>query len=245
MVHSESNTLFKIERVKDVVDGPRVPIVASCDARWARDACGRTWLLKPDLAADQILAEAASHLLGRQLKVRQPAGAFLRGQGTLNWLSERISGATEHWQLEHRDFISNPAEVGAMLALDALVLNEDRHELNILVAPQDDALLDVWAIDNAAARVGVPHLYCAAALASPNPANHARGLPVALLRRHALDAALRAERLTWHEIGAIVREACALVGESKHDDLTEALFMRCQHASRVVGEYLEALGAQP
>lgn len=245
MTSDDAILRMPIERVSGVVPGPDVPIVASCDARWVRDAKHRSWVMKPDLTADQILAEAASFLLGQRLGVRQPAGAFLKEDDRLNWLSERIRGASEHWQLEHRDGIANPDEVGSMLALDALVLNEDRHERNIMVVRLDEARYEIWAIDNAAARVGVPRLYCAAELAAPNPSLHARGLPVELLHGYALKAADRAQSLPWDEVRAIVVEACSLVGESKSDDLTDAVFMRCQHAGRIVGEYVELLGALP
>lgn len=157
-------------------------------------------------------------------------------------MSEVVRAVT-HWNAEYRDLIVNLDEVGRMLTLDALTLNEDRHARNILMQPQsDDAHFVLWAIDSGDALIGSPTDFVMAGLKHPDPRNHARGLPIEALRSGALASAQQACALPERRLHAIVAEACGLAREPEQAALTDALIHRCGHAPQIVASYLDALG---
>jgi hypothetical protein len=238
-------TLFQIERLAGVVDGELVPIRNGSDARWARDATGRTWVRKREVntGANGLLAEAASYLLGDLLGVRQPRAAVFHDGDEWSWMSERLVAAGEHWNPDQRDLIANVEEVGRMVALDALTLNEDRHAQNLLVEPlADGAHLRVWAIDSGNALIGTPVDFCGRGVEPPNPSNHARGLPILALTDGAMAAAEVAAALPADRITVLMREACALAREPAEEALKSALVTRCVQARTIVARYLDLLG---
>jgi len=241
-------TLFNgnlIERLGGVIDGPLVPVENGSEARWARDATGRQWVRKreADTGFQPLLAEAACFLLGEHLGVRQPRGAVFHDGSEWSWMSERIVAAGEHWEPDMRDLVANLDELGRMLALDAIVFNEDRHRRNLLVEPVgDEAHLVVWAIDAGKAEIGWPGDFVARGLASPSPHNHARGLPVGTLVEPALAAATLATTLAEDALRALVGEACALAREPAVVSVADALVARCRRAPEIVARYLDALG---
>jgi len=238
-----------IERLSGAVDAGPVPVPNASEASWARDTSGRLWVRKREIHTnwEPLLAEAASYLLGLELEVRQPHGAVFHDGAEWSWMSEAIPAIGEHWNPDMRDFIDNPDEVGRMLALDALVFNEDRHPGNILVQPLDDEVhLCLWAIDCGKAEIGWPRDFIGRGLAHPDPAhNHAPGLPVETLQSSAMDAAAVAVHVAEEKLRRIIVEACELAGEPGTDALAEALISRCRHAPEIVSRYLDALKALP
>lgn len=99
---------------------------------------------------------------------------------------------------------------GAMLALDAITHNEDRHLGNILIQPDpDDVHLRAYAIDSGSALVGWSDFHNLQ-MAVPSPRNLAPGIPVDLLEAGALAAAARAATIEPGEILALVSEACEI-----------------------------------
>lgn len=234
-----------IERLVGVVDGPLVPVENGSEARWARDATGRQWVRKreADTGFQPLLAEAASFILGQHLGVPQPWGAVFHDGAEWSWMSERIAAAGEHWEPDMRDLVANIDELGRVLALDAIVFNEDRHRRNLLVeAIGDEAHLKVWAIDAGKAEIGWPGDFIGRGLAAPSPHNHARGLPVGALVEPALAAAAVAAALPEGTLHTLVLEACDLAREPAAPALGDALVTRCRRAPEIVARYLEALG---
>jgi hypothetical protein len=234
-----------IEHLTGVLDGGFVPIENGSEARWAIDSSGRQWVRKreSDTGFQPLLAEAASYLLGLKLQLCQPQGAVFHDGHEWSWMSQRIVAAGEHWHGDMRDLIVNPDEVGRMLTLDALIINEDRHRRNILVEPvYDEAHLRLWAIDSGNALIGQLDDFIGRDLTVPSPHNHARGLPIDVLRPAALAAAQVAAQLPEEKLRAIVAEACALARESSVDRLAAALTARCRQAPSIVSGYLDALG---
>lgn len=237
-----------IEHLVGVTDGDRVPVENGSDAHWAIDSTRRQWVRKRETwtGVEPLLAEAACYLLGAKLEVRQPQGAVHYDGKEWSWMSKRIPAAGEHWDADMRDYIDNLDEVGRMLALDALTLNEDRHARNILVQPRDDeTALRLWAIDSGNALIGHPEDFVARGLTPASPHNHARGLPIDPLRDSAMAAAQVASMLSDGELSEIVAEACGLAREPQVNALTVALITRCRHAPEIVSSYLDALGALP
>jgi hypothetical protein len=134
-------------------------------------------------------------------------------------------------------------ELGRMLALDAIVFNEDRHRRDLLVEPAgDEAHLTVWAIDAGKAEIGWPGDFVARGSASPSPHNHARGLPVGAMVEPALAAATLATTLREDALRALVAEARAIAREPAVGPVSDALVVRCRSAPEIVARNLEALG---
>jgi len=143
-----------------------------------------------------------------------------------------------------RDYIENPDEVAAMLVLDALVCEEDRHAANILVQPiGDEVHLRLWAIDSGNALIGHVSEYVARGFEAPSPHNHARGLPLDVLGEPALVIAARSCLLEERVIHLLSLEACSIAREPRVDDLSAALLRRCRAAPEIVAEYLHRLEA--
>lgn len=234
----------RIERLVGVVDGSHVPVSNGSCARWARDASGRQWVRKreSDTGVQPLLAEAASFLFGQHLDVPQPGGAVFHDGTEWSWMSQRIEAAGEHWDPDMRDLVVNLDGLGRVLALDAIIFNEDRHRCNLLVEPIDDEdHLRIWAIDAGKAEIGWPSDFIGRGLAAPDPHNHARGLPIAALAEPALDAAAVAAQLDKDRLRGLIGEACDLAREPAAEPLADAFIQRCLHAPEIVARYLESL----
>ncbi|MBZ4419379.1 hypothetical protein [Myxococcus sp. RHSTA-1-4] len=192
-----------------------------------------------------MLAELVGWFLGRDLGAPVPDAAILfPGRADAAWLSAYIPHPI-HWEAHHAHFVTNLDAFGAMLALDAIIHNHDRHKMNILLTPgAEEPELDAWAIDTGAALVGFPADFAAADLAVPEKPNIARGLPVRLMEPGARRAARRAVELVespalQHQVAG----ACRLVGEQESNILFSALSKRMKQATRLVERYIEVVGA--
>jgi hypothetical protein len=151
-----------------------------------------------------------------------------------------------HWDPSNIHFIKNAKELGRMLALDVIILNEDRHEGNILLQPDPDQHnLLAWAIDAGGALVGFPESFAQAKMALPSIAKLARGIPVELVGDEARATALRATGLSPYLLKRFVSEACDIAGEPKAGILLEALSARIERAEELTEKYLESIGQRP
>lgn len=235
----------RIPRLTSIVDGPFVPVENGCEATWALDDQGGRWVRKREsnTGCEPLLAEAIAWLLGRLLGVRQPDAAVFDEKGERSWMSGMVP-SVGHWTRDMRDYVENLDEVAAMLVLDALVFEEDRHARNILVQPLGDEVhLRLWAIDSGNALVGHVSEFIARGLDAPSPHNHARGLPIDVLGETALVIAGRSCHLEERVIHLVSVEACSIAREPRIDDLSAALARRCRAAPEIVAEYLHRLEA--
>lgn len=237
----------QIERVEGLVDFGPVPVMTASEPTYAMDVSGRKWVRKSILHTvhEPLLAEALGWLLGKVLGVRTPDGA-IGGEGDgLSWLSLRVPGVT-HWDPSGIHFIKNVKELGRMLVLDAIILNEDRHEGNILLqANPDQHNLVAWAIDTGGALIGFPDSFAQAEMALPSIAKLARGIPVELVADEARATALRATSLSPYLLKRFVDEACQIAGEPKAGILLEALSARIEGASDLTEKYLQSIEQRP
>ena len=232
---------FRIPRIDGLMVGKKVPGKYGNEVQWARDATGATWVMKQEAGYQGLLAEVVSWLLGDHLQIRQPACALTCIDDEWSWLSAAIIPVT-HWQPRYRDAILNRDELGRMLALDAIVCNEDHHPGNLLVELRpDESAVQVWAIDAGNALVGQISDLIERGIEPPSPWNHATGLPVGALRDAALAAAEQARHLSREHLRGWVVEGCAVVREDRVDPLTEALFRRCQAAPDLTLGYIDLL----
>jgi hypothetical protein len=223
----------------------QVEVEHTSGADYFKDPLGRPWVRKVDMGWQELLAELVGWYLGNALGVPQPHGAFFKGPGTeVGWLSALISSPL-HWNGAHAHFVKNLEGLGAMLTLDALIHNHDRHAKNILLTSMGDEL-DVWAwaIDAGASLVGYPQDFSDAGLSIPEKPNLARGLPVGLLEVGAYKAAKRAAELAGSVmLRQCVQQSCMLVGESGSDLLFSALSRRMEQATQLVERYIQVVGA--
>lgn len=160
------------------------------------------------------------------------------------WMSEVVPNVV-HWRPRYAHVLTNVPQFGAMLALDAITHNEDRHLGNILLQPDPDEVhLRACAIDSGSALIGWSDFH-AIGLAVPSPRNLAPGIPVDLLEAGALAAAARAAALEPSEILALVSESCEIARDLGKLALDKALSERLAQAPVLVAAYLEKLKTNP
>jgi hypothetical protein len=238
----------QIERVRSLKDVGYVLIASTDQPTLAEDSAGRLWVRKRVLHTkhESLLAEALGWLVGRALGVPTPDAA-VSGEGEdLSWLSLHQEGVL-HWDPRDTPLIENLPSLGRMLALDAILFNEDRHEGNLLLQPNPDPEhLRAWAIDMGMARVGWPRDFAKLGMKLPSVEKLVHGLPVEVLSKEAHAAAEQAVTLSSsYSLGRYVDEACAIAGEPQRDLLLEALAARMKYAPELVATYLQVVGTKP
>jgi hypothetical protein len=234
--------------VQHLTDHGDVPVVHTGCAVYSIDSAGKRWVRKREAntGIEELLAEMIGWLLARKLFVPVPeAGVFVAGNDR-SWLSAEIQDVL-HWDSSRAPFVTNMAGLGAMMALDTMILNEDRHAGNILLQPDLDQLhLKAWAIDHGNALVGWPTDYVARRREIPDPRNLAPGLPMDLVQEGAMEAAEKATCIVSQDILALVREACTNAAEPKIDETVSVLAERCANARPLVESYLKRIrGGRP
>jgi hypothetical protein len=130
-----------------------------------------------------------------------------------------------------------------MLALDAIIHNEDRNTENFIFEMQDEGeSFRCWAIDMESALVGMPRAFAGRGTRAPRP----YALPsdfalVEAMRGAASEAALVAASAPDATIREIVDIAMDIAGTMDRDVLGSALLARCRHAPRIVEDYLRLI----
>jgi len=231
----------EIPIVQALSDHGDVPVEHTGNAVYSTDGGGGRWIRKREcnIGVEEMLAEMIGWLIARRLDVPVPDAAVFLAQGDRSWLSAQIPNVV-HWAPSQAPLVTNIDGLGAMMALDALIMNADRHARNILIQPSPDELhLRAWAIDHGAAMVGWPADFASQRTAVPSPRNLARGLPMDLLRDGAMEAAEKATSLSHREILPMVTEACTIAAEQQVQIISETLAERCAGAQALVEEYLE------
>lgn len=214
------------------------------DPHWAHtERDGRQWVVKlgRDGPGHGVAAEAFCWLAGQEIGVRLPNAAILEGRSR-GWLSGRIPLA-RNWAADDRDHVVNVGEVGAMLALDAVVANGDRHHRNVLVVHvPDDLHLQIWAIDHA--RADIVHVPRLVRLADGPPAAHPErpDLTVPRVRDATLAAAEKIEAVPEDAVQRWLQEAFLADGSPLPAALVELVVGRFNLAIRLAELYLSALG---
>lgn len=238
----------EIKIVVSLADASPVPVQHTGNAVYALDSEGGRWVRKreADMGCEGFIAETLSWLVARRVGAPVPAGAVFTADGAeRSWLSSVIP-AVAHWNAALAPFVINTDELGAILALDTVVLNEDRHAGNILLEHHPDELhLRVWAIDHDDAIVGRPDDFVARRNSIPSARNLARGLPIDLIAPHAVAAAERLRDCSSAEIHGLVQECCLLAHEPRSEDIGSVLFDRCRTAPELVSRYLDVIRSSP
>jgi hypothetical protein len=190
-----------------------------------------------------MLAECLGWALSRELGVRTPDCAVYSGSDGASFLSEVIADVL-HWSDSRPQAMKDPGELGAVLALDALIANPDRNSGNFLFRPSPDDL-ELFSIDLANAMIGSPVLFAALGDAAPPPGTLVAGIPVALVRSGAERCAATAEGFDPSSLVEWVHEACHIAEADEVDTLVPTLKIRCASAGRIVRNYLELVEKRP
>lgn len=216
-------------------------------AKYARDAEGRAWVLKyeEDVTYTELLAESVCLLMGRRLGAPLPDGALYVEGDRRGWLSKVIRPVM-HWDESQRDFIENLDEVAAMLMMDAVAGNVDRHGANVLLEPGDEAPdVRLWAIDQGNALIGQPASFLELGLELADASKHFSGLPLGDLERPVLAVAQVARSILREEVQVWMAECGEIAAEPRWSDLADLLYQRLQAAPDLGLRYLEVLRGKP
>jgi hypothetical protein len=205
-----------IERLIEVADGTAIKGV--CDEHCVSiSADGRTWIRKRVITTgDQpLVAEAVSWLLAKALRIAVPQAAVLvaADHNDTSWLSQEITPMLQWDDREAKDIV-NLEELGKVIALDALTLNNDRHQGNLLVQATESGTLRLWAIDSGNALVGWPDDFAERRDEIPDPAV----LPI----RHVIKTSM------WQHVVASAYEAADAVSEIDDAWITAFVDEACQ-----------------
>ena len=215
-------------------------------AYYVVDLDGRPWVRKlvADIRPNGLLAEAVSYLLGHEIGVPVPRAATMGNGAEVAWLSE-LKQQARHWNPSKAYLVRDRKALGRVLALDAIIANEDRHEENLLLQATDGVELEVWAIDHADAGVAYPDEFAKRGLAPPQPSEVMRSLDLKIAAKPARDAARKASLISGTSLRRHAREACSLAGMSAKEDLLfDALDRRLKNAPQIVDQYLKAIGSR-
>ena len=207
-------------------------------------ATGRKWIRKTKLSTSEfdMLAEALGWLLSRKLDLPIPnLAAYVPGEYEKDcWLSELIQNAG-HWSADKTP-IQNLKDMGGFLTLDALLMNADRHEGNILLEPRvenGEETWHLWGIDFGNATIGRINEFVSIRSDLPDTKVLPRDLPFEILEGPALQAA--EEIKTWPAsfINKSVHEACQVAGYERAGELAEVLEIRCNEAVSLTETYFK------
>lgn len=207
------------------------------------DANGTNWVAKHESEINQegILAEAISWMLAMEIGVPVPPAAYSRDEDGLTWLSQVVHPVL-HWTAHEAVFVANTETFGRVLALDAIVMNTDRHAGNILLQPDpDEYSLKAWAIDHEGAHVGYGG-FDQLGLELHEPRKIARGLPMDRMGPAAMEGARLAEELPASTVQDIVNQGCEIAGLRQWAEAqSRGLLRRCRSAVSLTEQYLQAV----
>lgn len=234
--------LLEIEHVRAVTAHGRVPVVNESNAEYALDGNGRRWVRKR-VSPSGLLGESISYLLCRAVGAPVPESAVFRTDDSPDvfWLSSYVDAA-KHWEGSRSQALARPDDLGAILAVDAVVGNFDRHAGNILLRPDPDASsLAVFGIDFGNCWAGMPDTFREMGVLPPPFDNLAWGIPLDMIENGALDCAARLSKIDESAAKDIVSVACRLAREFRSEEIVPSLAIRCGNASTIVRSYLQAI----
>lgn len=230
----------RVEVVSWLTDLSPVTVPNTSDATYARDRSGRLWVRKRVEATGwpEIVGEALGLLLGRELGVPIPEGAVCLEPEEESWLS-LVRPNVSAWSPSASYTIENIEGFAAMLVLDAVLANTDRHGGNILLEDLGSASVRAWAIDQGNVEAAHPGYFRALERRLPPTMTIPEGMPLVLLREPALEAAEAAEKLSSALLRSIAEEACDLGREEKaREKAVQGLQLRCASAVEITEAYL-------
>lgn len=219
------------------VDGPH-----SNDVEWVFAPDGSRWVLKREmLGVNSLLAEAIGFELSPLLGIKTPQPGLLCDPSGPLWMTTWLPHV-KHWSLSDHGSVNNKADVGAMLTLDVIVGNNDRHAGNILLLPSSGTftaysidLEDSWAgtPDDMVAHSdgGLPTLV----------ANFAPMIPIDDLAPHMLQAATTCQTWAPAAIAAKIHPWCNFLREPRSSDIISGIVSRSRLAPQLVRAHIQQI----
>jgi hypothetical protein len=235
----------RLEIISGVVDGEPISVEHKSQAVYCIDQDGRMWVRKRELNTGRaaFVSEIVGWLLARQLGAMVPDAAVIMGAGQ-SWLS-RVIPAVKHWATEDLVKIANLDDLGVTLAVDVILVNEDRHPGQILLEPFPDRFTyRAWSIDFGESMIGLPDEFEELLARLPNSHNLADGFPVDMVAGVAQKTAREASLLSESDLRAIATETSYLSGEDGAA-LLRILKYRCRNAPSLIAAYLKMAGVEP
>jgi len=205
---------------------------------------GRYWVRKhrSNMGPGQFASEAIGWLLSKEVGAPVSDAAVHSTSSETSWLSNLVAPVL-HWDESKKYAIENLGEVGAMLALDAVMSNVDRHERNVLLEPLTVSTFKLWSIDLGLCFPGQPQF--SNSTSPPTVKNHLKGLPLRTpgLRKGAIEAVRTLSALTERRLLSIVTEACDVAAIDGAEAFFQILRDRIRLAKRIVWKHNKNLRA--
>lgn len=235
---------FTVPRIGGRLEPVDFQLEGQCRPDLVIDQNGIEWVRKKHASGmgDGIAGEVVGALLARVLSV--PIPDFGYSSSPAAWLSKFVPFATP-WSAARKHDVGDEDAFGRILALDAIILNTDRRDANILLSRVAPASLDdwrVWAIDHQGALIAAPYQFDRRMDEVLSTAALPTSVPVHRLRGGAMACADDAVQLTDFALKQICMEACALSKQSQAEStMFRILRHRCRRAPQFVGRYLDNL----
>lgn len=213
------------------------------------DDDAREWVLKREMEGfNSVLSEAIGYCLSRLVGVPTPEGGILLESKDMPlWMCRRVPDVT-HWDVSHMHKVINLDQVGAMLALDAVIGNADRHAGNILLEPRADGTFFAHSIDVEQSWLLAPEDLCDESGPRSDLApvhRQTRWLfPMVALSAHMTEAAKAMESVSAQSIRGAVGYASGLLRDARTDSFTGPLHARFQIAQQLVNQRIKQISFQ-
>ena len=208
-------------------------------------ADGRAWYGKTATTAGSrvLVAEAIAWQFACAIGAPVPEGAYAETEEGNFWLSSEVQAA-KHYEREFGSQIANLEEVGAMLALDAVLANPDRSDKNLLVTTTgEDAGFTLSAIDFGDAHVGDLNDSLLCGEDAPDITRHVLGLPIQALSQPVSEAAALISQLAINFAELAYINAAEVAGIEPELLACESLQGRCAEAEAICEVHLQNLEA--
>jgi len=190
--------------------------------------------------ADALVAEVIGWHVGRWLGVPIPDAAIFAEPGGSSWCSAVVPDVM-HWDVAHLMDIENVDALGALMALDVVTMEVDRHAGNLLIGVESGRMA-LWVIDQGAGRLGERSWFGQVGMATPAPSPIFRQLPADLVLEPSLAAAALATQITIDEARSIAADAYGALNQRPPAGLAELLHRRCAAAPAMVMKFLSEIG---
>lgn len=230
----------RIERISRFQVGELLPR-SRCGARFITDSLGRRWVAKLKQPDSELIAEGLGLLLSQRLGVNTPQGAWVDEAGGRGWASAYVSNATP-WDAQTLAYIQNIEQIGKMLALDAVILNGDRHKDNVLLRVRDELLIEVFSIDLGNAAIGDPLQLHPNDVPNTDFTIPPLDIPLDRSIEEAMSSlAQDCTMVAGGEVTEYVRDVSRFVPIDPQDAAVSAIVARLRNAPQIIEAYLEAL----
>lgn len=224
----------------------KISVPHSNNVHYAHDDDGGRWVVKCEMfGVNVLLAEAIGYELSKLLGIKSPQPALLASNGEYLWMTEYLHGVM-HWSPNERHLVENLDSVGAMLALDVVIGNNDRHAGNILLQATGGGSLVAYSIDHEDSWAGSPDgIRGQAPNALPNIRREFVPLvPMDDFETSMTDAATQCQSWTIDLLTERIQPWCNLLSELQGSAIISDVYSRSSRAVRLTELRVQQLRRQ-